>query len=214
MHVRTYLLPRPRPARATRHAPKHRARSLLLAVCIMAAVIPVSAPSAQAYAPAEPEQAYAPVEVVHTEQVQAGPYHLTVGFSTWPLRAMQSLDFTFAPDGGLTGKSGTLSMTGPGMKGSRRGAGPLSRHPRKRDVWGLDIQSLSTAGKWSFTFAINGPKGQGTGTLDNVTVLDQPGPPLALSWALCTLPVLGLIAFLAIAWRRHRPSRHLAALGI
>ncbi|NRQ38733.1 hypothetical protein HII36_43950 [Nonomuraea sp. NN258] len=205
MNVRTY--PLPRPARATR-----RARRLLLALCVVAAVIPVSAPSARAHVPVAPEQAYAPVEVVHTEQVQAGPYHLTVGFSTWPLRAMQSLDFTFAPDGGLTGKSGTLSVTGPGREGG--GAAPLSRHPRKRDVWGLDIQSLSTAGKWSFTFVVDGPRGRGTGTLGNVTVLDQPGPPLALSWALCTLPVLGLVAFLTVAWRRNRPSRHLVTMGV
>jgi hypothetical protein len=127
---------------------------------------------------------------------------------------MQSLDFTFAPDGGLTGKSGTLSMTRPGMKSGMRGVSALSRHPRERSVWGLDIRSLSTAGQWSFTFDINGPQGQGTGTLNNITVLEQPGPPLALSWTLCALPVLGLIAFLAVAWRRHRPSRHLAAMGV
>src|SRR5207302_1403358 len=36
---------------------------------------------------ATPAQAYAPVTVVHQEQVQAGPYHLVVGFSDWPLRA-------------------------------------------------------------------------------------------------------------------------------
>jgi hypothetical protein len=182
----------------------------LLAPCVMSAVVLLTAPPAQAEP--EPEQAYAPVEVVHTEQVQAGPYHLTIGFSTWPLRAMQSLDFTFVPDGGLTGKSGTLGMTGPGMKQGMRSA--LSRHPRKRDVWGLDIQSLPTAGQWSFTFTINGPQGQGTGTLGNVTVLEQPGPPLALSWTLCSLPVLGLIAFLVVAWRRHRPSRRLAVIGV
>jgi hypothetical protein len=181
----------------------HRARALLLALCTMGAAILVWAPSAQAYAP---------VEIVHTEQAQAGPYHLTVGFSKWPLRAMQSLDFTFAPDGGLTGKSGTLSMAGPRMKRGMRMVSPLSRHPRKRDVWGLDVRSLSTAGQWSFTFTINGPQGQGTGTFD-ITVLDQPGPPLALSWALCTLPVVGLIAFLVVVWRRHRPSRHLAVVG-
>jgi hypothetical protein len=174
----------------------------------------LSAPSAQAYAPARPEQVYAPVEIVHTEQVQAGPYRLTVGFSRWPLRAMQSLDFTFAPDGGLTGKSGTLSMTRPGMKSGMRGVSALSRHPRERSVWGLDIRSLPTAGQWAFTFTVDGPQGQGTGTLDNLTVLDQPGPPSALSWTLCALPVLGLIAFLIVAWRRHRPSRHLAVVGV
>ncbi|MFI0424014.1 hypothetical protein [Spongiactinospora sp. 9N601] len=180
----------------------------LLTLCVTSAAVLLTARPAQA------EPVYAPVEIVHTEQVQAGPYHLTIGFSTWPLRAMQSLDFTFIPDGGLTGKSGTLSMTGPGMNPGMRGAPALSRHPRKRDVWGLDIQALPTAGQWSFTFTINGPKGQGTGTLGNLTVLEQPGPPLALSWTLCTLPVLGLIAFLAAAWRRHRPSRHLAKLGV
>ncbi|MFI6908372.1 hypothetical protein ACIBKY_44425 [Nonomuraea sp. NPDC050394] len=182
----------------------------LLAVCATGAAALLHAPSAQA----QPEQVYAPVEVVHTEQVQAGPYHLTIGFSTWPLRAMQSLDFTFVPDGGLIGKSGTLSMTGPGMKQGMRRASSLSRHPRKRDVWGLDIQALPRAGQWNFTFTVNGPRGKGEGTLGNLTVLEQPGPPLALSWALCMLPVVGLIAFLVVAWRRHRPSRHLATLGI
>ncbi len=193
---------------------KDRARALLLALCIMGTAVLLPVPSAQAYAPAEPEHAYPPVVTVHTEQVQAGPYRLTVGFSTWPLRAMQSLDFTFAPDGGLTGKSGTLSMTRPGMKAGMRSVSRLSRHPRKRSVWGLDIRSLPTAGKWAFTFTVNGPKGQGTGTLSDITVLDQPGPPLALSWTLCALPVLGLIAFLIVAWRRHRPSRHLAVVGV
>jgi hypothetical protein len=205
MHLRTPPCHGPRPTRTTRRPMMRRARALLLALCTMSAAILVSAPSAQAYAP---------VEIVHTEQVQVGPYHLTVGFSKWPLRAMQSLDFTFAPDGGLTGKSGTLSTTGPGMKRGMHMESPLSRHPRKRAVWGLDVRSLSTAGQWTFTFIINGPQGQGTGTLDDITVLDQPGPPLALSWTLCTLPVVGLIAFLVIAWRRHRPSRHLAVVGI
>ena len=39
-----------------------------------------------------------PIHIVHTERVRAGPYDITVGFSTWPLRAMQSLDFTFTPE--------------------------------------------------------------------------------------------------------------------
>lgn len=172
-----------------------------LTVCLACLVLLLAGPAAWA----EPE--YAPVETVHTEQVQAGPYHLTVGFSTWPLRAMQSLDFTFVPDGGLAGKSGTLGMAGPGMRPGMRRASELSRHPRKRDVWGLDIESLPRPGTWSFTFTIDGPSGRGTGTLGGIAVLEQPGPPLALSWALCSLPVLGLVAFLTVAWRRHRPSR-------
>ncbi|WP_405724940.1 hypothetical protein OG885_02000 [Streptomyces sp. NBC_00028] len=198
--------------RSPRRTLRRRARALLLALCAVAGTLFVSAPSAQAYAP---------VDIVHTEKVKVGPYNLTVGFSKWPLRATQSLDFTFAPDGGIKDKSGTLSMTAPGqqadgMRGGGGGGGgmggQLARHPRKLSVWGLDVQSLSTAGRWSITFTINGPQGQGTGTLKNITVLEQPGPPLALSWSVCALPVGGLIVFLTVAWRRHRPSRRIAAL--
>jgi len=152
-------------------------------------------------ATASPAMAYEPVNVVHTERVQVGPYGLTVGFSTWPLRAMQSLDFTFAPDGGLDGKSGTYFRTGP--SGSHTFPVPLARHPRKRDVWGLDVFALQTQGNWKFTFAIDGPQGHGEGTLANLQVLEQPGPPLTLSWIVCSLPFLGLVAFLVIAWRRN-----------
>jgi hypothetical protein len=66
-------------------------------------------------ATASPALAYQPVAIVHTEHVQAGPYNVTVGFSKWPIRAMQSLDFTFLPDGGINGLSGNLIQTGPGV---------------------------------------------------------------------------------------------------
>ncbi|MGO4613910.1 hypothetical protein AB4305_07015 [Nocardia sp. 2YAB30] len=153
-----------------------------------------------------PASAYAPVDIVHTERVQAGPYGITVGFSTWPIRAMKSLDFTFMPDAGIAEKSGTLRLTGPGIKPGRR-VRPLVRHPRKRDSWGLDVKALDDPGVYTFTFAIDGPLGHGEGTLGNVEVLDQPGPPLPLSWTIGTLPLLGLVVFLAVAWRRTRPGR-------
>ncbi|MGI5453549.1 hypothetical protein ACQEWB_10320 [Streptomyces sp. CA-249302] len=214
MNTRSLLRVRPRPARTERRTVLRRARSLVLALCAMAGLLFVSAPSAQAYAP---------VDIVHTEKVKVGPYNLTVGFSKWPLRANQSLDFTFAPDGGIKGKSGTLSMSlvgqksgmgGPGGGGGGGMGGQLARHPRKLSVWGLDVQSLSTAGKWNFTFTIKGSQGTGTGTLKNITVLSQPGPPYAVSWTASTLPpVGGLITLLVVAWRRHRPGRDLAALS-
>ncbi|MGW4355218.1 hypothetical protein ACWELJ_24335 [Nocardia sp. NPDC004582] len=146
--------------------------------------------------------AYQPVNIVHTEHVQAGPYSLTVGFSEWPLRAMQSLDFTFIPDGGVDDKTGTLTEYQP--NGKVRRAEPLSRHPRKRDVWGLDVRSLDQEGTWKFHFVIDGPQGRGEGDLANLQVLEQPGPPLGISWAISTLPLIGLIAFLVYAWRRNR----------
>lgn len=148
-----------------------------------------------------PANAYAPVNVVHTEQVAVGPYQLTVGFSTWPLRAMQSLDFTFSPVDGIEGKSGTLTIVTPDGREPR--AEPLARHPRKRDVWGLDIRALQEEGRYQFIFDINGPRGPATGTL-NLEVLAQPGPPLALSWTISLIPLFALIGVLIVAWRRTR----------
>ncbi|MGX7828542.1 hypothetical protein ACTG9Q_25960 [Actinokineospora sp. 24-640] len=108
----------------------------------------------------------------------------------------------FAPEGGIEGKSGTLTQISPAGRTYR--PQPLARHPRARDVWGLDIYALQQEGTWTFRFTIDGPQGQGIGELPNLTVLEQPGPPMALSWAISTLPLIGLVAFLSIAWRRTR----------
>ncbi|PXX60959.1 hypothetical protein DFR70_109150 [Nocardia tenerifensis] len=170
-----------------------------LAVAVLAAITL----SLVAIAPAA---AYAPVDIVHTERVQVGPYVMTVGFSTWPIRAMKSLDFTFMPEGGIADKTGTLRMSGPAYHSWKRGA-PFVRHPRKRESWGLDILAIDDPGDYSLIFTLDGPLGHGEGSLDGVHVLDQPGPPLPLSWTIASLPLLGLIAFLAVAWRRLRPGR-------
>ena len=158
---------------------------------------------------AAPAAAYPPVDVVHAEHVQVGPYPLTVGFSVWPIRAMRSLDFTFAPAGGIAGKSGTIDIEGAGMgpRGVRDGGAPLVRHPRKRTVWGLDTRAIDDPGTYSFHFTIDGPQGHGEGTLNGVTVLDQPGPPLPLSWSVASLPLIALVALIVVGWRRTRPGR-------
>ena len=168
--------------------------------------IPVLLAAILAMFGAVPAMAYAPVDIVHTERVQAGPYTVTVGFSTWPIRAMRSLDFTFMPDGGIADKSGSLIMQGPGVQRGDR-ISPLVRHPRKLDTWGLDVKSLDAPGSYNIGFIIDGPQGEGQGTLTGVTVLDQPGPPLPLSWAVGSLPFGALLLFLVIAWRRTRPGR-------
>lgn len=152
---------------------------------------------------ATPSLAFEPVNVVHTEKVQAGPYNLTVGFSTWPVKAMQSLDFTFAPEDGIADKKGTLTMA---WGGEPMEDGPLARHPRKREVWGLDIHALPAPGTWTLRFDLDGPAGPATGELKNLQVMEQPGPPMGLSWAISTIPLFGLIAFIVVAWRRTRPA--------
>lgn len=159
---------------------------------------------------AAPALAYDPVNIVHTEHVQAGPYSMTVGFSTWPVRAMQSLDFTFMPDGGIEGKSGRLVMSHSDQVTTSRGQ-LLVRHPRKREVWGLDVRSLPSAGDWTFKFTLDGPAGPGVGQLAGLKVLEQPGPPLGLSWGISTLPLFGLVALIVVAWRRTRRPAELPA---
>lgn len=156
---------------------------------------------------ATPALAYPPVDIVHTEQVTAGPYHLTVGFSTWPIRAMRSLDFTFMPDGGIAGKSGHLTISGPGDRADEGRYSRLVRHPRQRDAWGLDVHAINHSGTYAFGFAIDGPQGHGEGTLNGIAVLNQPGPPLAISWTVGSLPGVALIVLIAVAWRRTRPAR-------
>ena len=149
-----------------------------------------------------PAAAYSPVRVVHTERVQAGPYTIDVGFSVWPLRALQSLDFTFRPSGGIEDKSGTLTRISPG--GAHDETTPLVRHPRQRDVWGLDIAALDADGDWTFRFAVDGPAGSGSGEIAGLAVLEQPGPPLWLSWSIGGIPFIVLVATIMVGWYRAR----------
>jgi hypothetical protein len=53
----------------------------------------------------------------------------------------------------------------------------------------------------------NGPQGRGQGILAKpITVLQQPGPPLPLSWSITTIPLLFLVGFIVVAWWRMRPG--------
>ncbi|MGC4943103.1 hypothetical protein [Kribbella sp. DT2] len=158
----------------------------------LAVVVPMSA---------APAAAVSPVRVVHTEQVQAGPYTLKIGFSVWPLRALQSLDFTFRPADGISGKTGTLTRVSPDGASEET---PLVRHPRALDVWGLDIAALGDEGDWTFRFAVDGPQGQAVGELTGLAVLEQPGPPLWLSWSIGAVPLGVLVVTVGVAWSRSR----------
>lgn len=167
----------------------NRVRSVVAVLCAALALAIGVAPSAAA----DPLH-----YVVHTERVQVGPYPMNVGFTVWPIRAMQSLDFTFEPAGGIADKSGTVTQIAPG---GRSDTGRLSRHPRNRSIWGLDVHSLDAAGTWTLRFEIDGPQGPGTGEL-TIDVLKQPGPPLPLSWAIGLIPLALAVAFYVAVWVR------------
>lgn len=175
-------------------------RRLAVGLVTIALLLGLAAP-----AHAAATQDYAPVAIVHQEHIAAGPYELTVGFSEWPVRAQQSLDFTFEPAGGIDRFTATLVAVSPsGEEDDLRrppGVDGLPRHPRQPDVWGLDVFALDEPGDWTFTFGLDGPQGPGTATL-TVPVSEQPGPPLGLSWLISTVPLFVIAGLLAVAVAR------------
>lgn len=100
-------------------------RYVLLALALLAGALSTT-----------PALANEPIVPVHQKRAQAGPYTLTVGFSRWPVLAERSLDFLFMPEGGIDGLSGTLTFIDPS---EQEFSTPLSRHPRQRSAWGLDV---------------------------------------------------------------------------
>ncbi|WP_329083870.1 MULTISPECIES: hypothetical protein [unclassified Streptosporangium] len=168
-------------------------------------------------ASAAPASAAPPLdgEIAHTETVRMGGSSLTVSFTQWPVRALRSLDFAFEPEGGIEGRVGLLRTISPsgdprGLKGivlERRGDSiVLPRHPRARQVWGLDVVSLQEEGTWRFEFTVEDSGGALTGVLP-IEVTSPPGPPLALSWTIALAPWLPVALLLAYGWRRSRPIR-------
>jgi hypothetical protein len=149
----------------------------------------------------------------HHETIQAGPYEVLVGFSEWPIRAERSLDITFEPEGGIEDKTATIRITDPNGEWERGGVGPLGRHPRQRELWGLDLIAFPTPGDWTIELTIDGPEGTGTGTLSGIPVGERPGPSPAPMWAIAALPLLFLVWLGVQAWIRVRPGSTQEALA-
>jgi hypothetical protein len=148
--------------------------------------------------------------VPYQEQIMVGPYPVDVWVSDWPIAAERSIDFTFTPEGGIEGKSGTVTMIQP--DGEVYFEMPLPRHPRNREVWGLDLLALPVPGPWTIELTIEGPEGSGAGAFGPMTLLEQPGPPPLLSWLVGILPPILFLAGLLIVSLRRFPaaSRRLA----
>ena len=147
----------------------------------------------------------------HHETLQVGPYEVLVGFSEWPIRAERSLDITFEPEGGIADKTATIRITDPNGEWERGGVGPLGRHPRQRDLWGLDLIAFPTPGDWTIELTIDGPEGTGVGTLTAIPVGERPGPPPAPMWAIAALPLVFLVWLGVRGWMRVRPGKTEAA---
>lgn len=152
-----------------------------------------------------PGQAGAHAADPHHETMQVGPYVVQVGFSEWPIQAERSIDITFEPEGGIADKSATLKLIGP--DGEVFENGPLGRHPRQRQYWGLDLIALPMQGDWTITLAIDGLEGHGEATLNAIPVGPRPGPPPAPIWLIATLPLIFLLGISVRGWRAVRPRQ-------
>jgi hypothetical protein len=182
-------------------------------------VLGVAALVALGSAPAASAQVE-PITIVHSERVALGSGALTASFTDWPVRAGRSLDFTFEPDGGIEGRSGTVRAISPsgepkalGIVGLRGDPDmQLQRHPQARHAWGLDVAALPEEGLWRFEFTVRGPDGTTTAELP-VAAGPAPGPPMAVSWAVGMAPWAVAALLLARRWLRARRHTSLAWSG-
>jgi len=155
-----------------------------------------------------PISAHAPEP--HHITVQAGPYPVEVGFSEWPPLAERSIDITFTPADGIEGKSASLTVIGPDGTDFQN-SGPLGRHPRQRERWGLDLIALPAEGPWTMELEIDGPRGGGAATIGPIEVGPRPGPPAPLAYLVGVLPLVAVAALIVAGWRRVRPAQAPAA---
>ncbi|GAA3845257.1 hypothetical protein GCM10022243_09470 [Saccharothrix violaceirubra] len=171
-------------------------RAVVIAVLTLFVLTPVASARAEA------------LTLVHAERVPLGAGILTASFSAWPIRAGRSLDFTFEPDGGIDGHTGALRAIAPSGEAHALGIVGLDgnvdmklpRHPRARDVWGLDVVALPEEGLWRFEFTVDGAA---TATMP-VPVGPAPGPPPAVSWAVGMAPWAVALVVLSRRWWRVR----------
>lgn len=175
-------------------------------------IIGLSAGLAVALITATPAAAAPPLDIVHSETVSLGETTLTASFTDWPIKADRSLDFTFEPEGGITGRTGTLRTVSPSGEPVEVGwlddsvEVELPRHPLAHEVWGLDIVALPQEGTWLFEFTVEDETGVATGSLP-IEVGPRPGPPKALGWTVGLLPWVATVPFLVYGWIRTRPIR-------
>lgn len=143
-------------------------------------------------------------EVQHAEVVEAGPYKLLLEFDTWPLRQAKNFQLVVHPQGGTEGLKGHLTVApGPGVKGETWEDLALRGYPGVEGGWLVQAPGAFGAGRWEWAFAIDGPRGKGTGKM-TVRFDEAPPFPVWAGWLVGLTPLWGLIWF---AFREARRVR-------
>lgn len=140
---------------------------------------------------------------VYTEQIQAGPYTLIVGFNEYPIKAQKSLLVTIYASGGISDKTGSYTLVPEGEKPAGNSLhGSLLSYPGVPDAWVLQLEGIPKQGEWTWEFTVNGPDGQGIGNLEHFQVTPPPKIPKWFGWLIGIFPLYGLI------WFGLRDNRH------
>ncbi|WP_239154210.1 hypothetical protein [Amycolatopsis sp. FDAARGOS 1241] len=142
------------------------------------------------------------VNIVHTERVQAGPYGLTVGFSTWPVLAIGPR-LHLHPGRRHRPEDGDAVDVQPVHRPLPAPPPPRAAPAQVRRVGSGHPRPVHRRGRGSSGSCSTG---EGTGELANLRVLQQPGPPMGLSWATSSLPLIGLAPHPRPPPRRRRPG--------
>lgn len=138
--------------------------------------------------------------VAHTEQVAVGPYRLQLEFDTWPLRQSKNFQMVVHYPAGLEGLKGHLSLKpDPGVKGQTQKL-LLGSYPGVSDGWVVQAPGSFGAGRWAWTFEVDGPQGSASQAI-TLRVEEAPPFPIWLGWLVGLTPLWGLLWF-AVRERR------------
>jgi hypothetical protein len=154
----------------------------------------------------------APKEMVQVGQLNAGPYGLTVLANEYPIKAKKSLQLHIVPEGGIAGMKGSYRLTLPGSS-RKEIKGGLNPYPGVKDAWAVDFAGIPAEGDWVLELSIQGPQGEGTGSLDHFKVLPPPGIPKSVGWIIGLFPLYLLLAFIFSEGRRLRRLKTMLAMS-
>jgi hypothetical protein len=130
--------------------------------------------------------AYAQSKPVHSQTLVVGPYAVVVGMSEYPPIVGDAIDVT-VKEPSATQLSGQL-VAQPGLGTD---AIPLHASFAAQSDGTLDATiHLIVKGAWTLVFDLNGPKGQGTASID--VIVSAPGAIAPwLGWTIGLSPLIG-----------------------
>jgi hypothetical protein len=134
------------------------------------------------------------VEGLYHQTVQAGPYKLILDFTDWPLQAKKSNRIIVAPEGGIEGKTGVLTLSSSNPL-SKPKVVQLHPYPGLRGAWMFETAGLPTPDPTTLSFKITGLSGDGIGNTGPLTVMEPPSIPMWFGWLLGLFPLYGLAWF-------------------